>query len=139
MNATVVKRVYLDSAHWLPNYVGPCRNLHGHRWMVDVGLYGKVGEYSGMVLDFTELKNTLKPIVDNLDHHCLNDIVSNPTAENIAGYILNWLQKFWEMGGMVSFVRVWETPDSYAEVKRENLPEEAFVGVSGKAVELGWI
>lgn len=118
MKATVVKRVSFSAAHSLPNYVGKCRNLHGHNWIIDIGVIGEVNSKSGMVIDFGELKGVLQPILDNLDHRLINNIIPNPTAENIALYILTWLTSNWELGNMVEFIRVWETDDSYVEVRR---------------------
>jgi len=119
MKAVVVKRIEFDAAHYLPHYKGKCADVHGHRWVLEVGVSGQVDEYSGMVVDFSILKEALQPIVDNLDHKIVNTTVENPTAENIAIYILNWLQKNSDIGNMLEFVRVWETPDSYAEIQPE--------------------
>lgn len=117
MKATVVKRVSFDAAHFLPNYPGKCANLHGHHWVVEVGISGKVGE-NGMVIDFGEIKSGLKPILDNFDHRLINNVVPNPTAENIASYIFNWVSSNWpvvvEGGVTIEFIKVWETEDSYA-------------------------
>jgi len=118
MKATVVKRVSFDAAHYLPNYPGKCSNIHGHHWVVEVGVSGEVGE-DGMVVDFSTLKGSLQPIIDNLDHHLVNSVIPNPTAENIAIYIRDWLTR-WATGKEafeLEFVRVWETEDSYAEVR----------------------
>ena len=126
MRATVVKRVSFEAAHFLPNYDGPCRNTHGHHFVVEIGVSGEVDKETGMVIDFKHLKQALEPIIDKFDHHLLNDTIPNPTAENIASYIFDLLQ-----GGLaadwspdsqdysivVEFVRVWETEDSYAEVR----------------------
>jgi len=121
MRATVVKRVSFDAAHFLPNYVGKCSNLHGHHWVVELGITGSVMEEQGFVVDFSNLKVWLNDyVVDQFDHSLLNDMISNPTAENIA---LRIKREFEETGHQVSgdvrleFVRVWETEDSYAEVK----------------------
>jgi 6-pyruvoyltetrahydropterin/6-carboxytetrahydropterin synthase len=119
MEATVVKRVGFSAAHRLPNYVGKCSNWHGHNWIIDLGITGEVDPVSGMVIDFGEVKSALQPILDNLDHKCVNTIIPNPTAESIALYIKDWLQKNWKPTASVKieFIRVWETEDSYAEVK----------------------
>jgi len=122
MKALVVKRVSFDAAHFLPNYPGKCSNIHGHHWVVEVGVRGEVGvsgvRENGMVIDFSALKDSLQPIIDNLDHHLVNSVIPNPTAENIAIYIRDWLTR-WATGKEafeLEFVRVWETEDSYAEV-----------------------
>jgi 6-pyruvoyl-tetrahydropterin synthase len=53
----------------------------------------------------------LKEVIEELDHHYLNDIVIVPTAERITEYLLSKLSN-----GIDTFVvRVYESPDSYAE------------------------
>ena len=52
-----------DSAHFLAGYEGKCRNLHGHRWTVEVEVGGEKlmqdGQTRGMVVDFGDLKKDL--------------------------------------------------------------------------------
>ena len=61
-----------DSAHFLADYVGKCRNIHGHRWRVVIEIQGDAlltsGEKRGMLVDFGDLKNDLKKLADELDH-----------------------------------------------------------------------
>lgn len=116
MKALVVKRVSFCAAHFLPNYEGNCSNIHGHTWKVDVGVEGPIHRKSGMVIDFKVLKEFLEPILEDFDHNCLNGLIPNPTAENIAVYILK-LMKAQVVG--VKFIRVWESETSYAEVSSE--------------------
>ena len=75
-----------NSAHHLPDYDGPCRNLHGHTWKVVFLLEGTV-QKNGMVHDFKELKKLLDEQLP--DHQYLNDLLDNPTAENLAPYLFN--------------------------------------------------
>ena len=120
MRAVVVKRDSFDAAHFLPGYPGKCANLHGHHWVVEVGIVGEVNKETGMVIDFSKIKKVMEPIIDRFDHHCLNDSIKMPTAENIATYILTKLGYEWIQSPQeplqVKFVRVWESEDSYAEV-----------------------
>lgn len=110
---TVVKKVSFDAAHYLPDYPGKCKNMHGHHWVVDLGVEGPVCR-DGMVIDFTILKDFLSTIKDTFDHHLLNDTVSNPTAENICLYIEGKLKESSLKGFKSYFIKVWETEDSYA-------------------------
>lgn len=73
-----------SSAHRLPHYDGPCHNLHGHTWKVVFLIEGPVRE-DGMVADFKKLK----PLLDAQlpDHRYLNDLLENPTAENLAPWL----------------------------------------------------
>jgi len=118
--ATVVRRVEFDAAHFLPNYEGKCKNLHGHHWVVELGVEGEIDPKTGMVVDFSELKAFWE---DNLegkfDHRLLNDTLVNPTAENLAYYILSFclcnITSTYSF--TLAFVRVWETTNSYCEVR----------------------
>lgn len=122
MRTTVVKKVSFDAAHHLPHYEGKCKNMHGHHWVVELGVEGEVNRATGMVIDFSELSQFLKVVVvDTFDHKVVNDTIRNPTAENIAEFILDqylgW-RKFTKKLDL-AFIRVWETEDSYAEVRNE--------------------
>ncbi|MFT4022542.1 MAG: 6-carboxytetrahydropterin synthase, partial [Flavihumibacter sp.] len=54
-----------------------------------VWLEGPLHPQLGWVMDFAELKAVVRPVVDRLDHKCLNNIpgLTNPTCERIAVYI----------------------------------------------------
>ncbi len=80
-----------EAAHRLPN-VPPdhkCARLHGHSFRVAIHVTGEVGETSGWVMDFADLKAAFAPLHDQLDHHYLNEIdgLENPTSENLAIWI----------------------------------------------------
>jgi 6-pyruvoyltetrahydropterin/6-carboxytetrahydropterin synthase len=78
------------AGHYLRNYKGKCENPHGHNYKVRVTLAGKELDKAGLLLDFRELKEAMKPIIDRLDHQMINDLdpfkVLNPSAENLAKY-----------------------------------------------------
>ena len=84
-----------DSAHWLPNVPADhkCRRLHGHTYRIRMEFDGEVGEQTGWVFDYAEIKSLWEPIKLRLDHHCLNEIfgLENPTCERIAEWIQNAL------------------------------------------------
>ncbi len=119
MKTSVCKIFSFDAAHSLPNYPGKCSNLHGHTWKLEVEFFGKVDERTGMVVDFVGLKSLVSSkVIERLDHTLLNTTIKNPTCENL----LSWI---WEQLSEVQLVeeakllrlRLWETPDSYAELK----------------------
>jgi len=113
---TVVKRISFDAAHYLPNYKGKCKNMHGHHWVIELGVKGPVDSKTGMVVDFQELKGFLERIVDRFDHKVVNDTISNPTAENIALFIRDGWEYYSLEGVELAFIKVWETEDSYVEL-----------------------
>ena len=90
----IFKEFNFEAAHLLPNVPDghKCGRLHGHSYTVAIYLQGELGEHTGWVMDFGELKERFQPIYDQLDHYYLNDIegLENPTSENIARWI--WLK-----------------------------------------------
>ena len=112
----VCKIFRFDAAHYLPEYEGKCRQLHGHSWTLEVEVEGPVGE-GGMVVDFAELKQLVdEKVIRHLDHRLVNDVISVQTAENILLWVWEQLDGFgppW----CLARLRLYETPDSFAEVK----------------------
>ena len=104
-----------DAAHALRGYEGPCENLHGHTWKVQVYLKGEKLNKIGLLEDFKVIKNRLKKTLLEFDHKLLNDIkpfdVENPSSENLAKIILKKMKKKTKA---LSRVKVWESPTSYA-------------------------
>ena len=100
---------------------GKCVNLHGHNYLLDVVVSGKVDDASGYVWDLKELSDVMRrQIVQDVDHRNLNTDVPwlegcIPTAENLA-------LAFWERleselpEGLLRSVRVSETDKNWAEV-----------------------
>ena len=80
-----------EAAHRLPNVPEDhkCARLHGHSFRVRISVTGPVGEETGWVMDFAEVKTAWKPIELELDHHYLNAIpgLENPTSEVLARWI----------------------------------------------------
>lgn len=66
-----------------------CARLHGHSFMVRITVEGEVGDNTGWVMDFSDIRNAFAPIREQLDHYYLNEIqgLENPTSENIAQWI----------------------------------------------------
>src|SRR6056300_1075168 len=85
------KEFTVEAAHRLPNVPAEhkCSRLHGHSFAVRISVDGDIGEKSGWVMDFGEIKVAFKPILERLDHHYLNEIpgLENPTSENLARWI----------------------------------------------------
>src|SRR5690242_6063520 len=78
------------AGHYLRNYRGKCENPHGHNYKVRVTLRGEELDKAGLLLDFKDLKEVMKGVIERLDHQMLNDIEPfiqlNPSAENLAKY-----------------------------------------------------
>jgi 6-pyruvoyltetrahydropterin/6-carboxytetrahydropterin synthase len=92
----IFKEFTFEAAHLLPNVPEghKCRRLHGHSYRVRIHVKGPVGEDSGWVMDFGDIKEAFKPIHDQLDHRFLNEIegLENSTSENLVIWIWNRLK-----------------------------------------------
>ena len=119
-----VKRVFsFDAAHRLECYHGKCERLHGHTYSFSVTVEGGP-DREGMVMDFDELKKAVaERVLSSLDHSYLNDVISQPTAENIATWIWKALEKDIDTDTRrLSEVEVWETRDCSAVIGRGDIP-----------------
>ncbi len=128
-----------DSAHFLSGYNGKCRNIHGHRWVIEAQVYGEdlieCGEKRGMVMDFGDIKKELRLIADSFDHALIYEKNSlrettlsalreegfrmieldfRPTAENLAKMFYDILSG---KGLPVYQITVYETPENCAVYK----------------------
>ena len=102
------------AAHALRNYVGECSRLHGHNWKVEVEVTTSTLDKAGMGIDFKEIKNAAMALVNELDHHNLNELEPfdkvNPTAENIAAYFFRGLSNTLNNDRVtISAITIWET------------------------------
>jgi 6-pyruvoyltetrahydropterin/6-carboxytetrahydropterin synthase len=125
----VSKEFTFDAAHHLHAYEGKCKNLHGHTYTVVFGISGFPDEI-GLVIDFGDIKQIWKEHIEiYLDHRYLNEMLPpmNTTAENMVVWIFEQMEQQLQSpayrdryhDARVEFVRLFETPTSYAEARRE--------------------
>jgi len=128
----VNKEFTFDAAHHLHCYEGKCKNLHGHTYKVIFGISGFVDDI-GLVIDFGDIKEIWKEKIEiYLDHRYLNEMLPpmNTTAENMVVWIFEQMETALkdetnpEQDIRVEFVRLYETPTSYAEARREWMMNE---------------
>jgi 6-pyruvoyltetrahydropterin/6-carboxytetrahydropterin synthase len=119
----VSKRYHFESAHFLPKVHAEhkCRRVHGHNYKIEISVASynySIVEGNGFVIDFWDLDKIVQPIIDTIDHRCLNDIkgLENPTAERIALWFMLRLQHELDTDFRCTRVIVWETDDCYATV-----------------------
>lgn len=114
-----------DAAHHLPRYLGKCEALHGHTYHLAVVLRGSP-DHEGMVMDFTQLKQIVQErVLDKLDHTCLNDLIPQPTAEEIAKWIWRALKTPLERPNCTLHeIQVWETASCSVLIHAEDMTEE---------------
>ncbi|MDO4953435.1 MAG: 6-carboxytetrahydropterin synthase QueD [Synergistaceae bacterium] len=118
----LTKEFKFNAAHNLVNYHGKCEKLHGHTYRLAVTLQGTPDE-EDMVTDFTEIKHAVQELVlSKFDHAYINDILEQPTAENIALRIFKTLDKPLEKPNCRLFeIKIWETETSSVACRREDL------------------
>lgn len=140
----VTRQFNIPMAHRLTNYDGPCKNLHGHTYKLEVTIAANKLDKDGMVIDFRKLKVMVNDnIVKGFDHSMVvnthGDAIdlqllqnsqqagmklalcsSNTTTENLAmvmGSILeDKINAFDGERIHLSRIRLWESPYSYATV-----------------------
>ncbi|HVO57320.1 MAG TPA: 6-carboxytetrahydropterin synthase [Dongiaceae bacterium] len=109
---------------------GKCNNPHGHghNYSLEVTIAGEPDPVTGMVLDLKELKEILeREIMQRMDHRFLNKEVPElqdkiPTCENVARLIWSLLDGKIP-SGTLHRVRLYESPDLFADCMREPAPQ----------------
>ncbi len=103
-----------QAAHQLINYKGKIEKLHGHSWKLRVTLNSAVDE-DGMAFDFVELKKIVEDkILFSIDNSNLNELLTNPTAENLAIWVWQNLKEL-----PLYEISVWETKDAFVTYRGE--------------------
>lgn len=130
-----------DSAHFLANYEGKCRNIHGHRWRIIIEIMSPSlnteEALDGMIVDFSTLKKDIKDEVDYFDHALIIEKGSmkastlsalkdenirivevdfRPTAERFSKYFYDRLKR---KGYQVKSATVYETPTNAASYEED--------------------
>lgn len=139
---TCTRLIAWDALHRIPGHEGICRAFHGHRYSAEITCAADALDTAGRVVDFSVIKTKVGGWIDaHWDHTAilmrgdpdpavkavcesnasygrpvyLMDVP--PTAENIAAEIFRVASELLaEDGVTVERVRVWETPNCYAEV-----------------------
>ena len=131
----VTQQIHFCYGHRLLEYEGKCAHVHGHNGLAELAFESPSLDPRGMVVDFGDIKKTMKNWIDeHFDHRMLlrkdDPLVSaleklheplfrmetNPTAENIARLV--YARARARKLPVVS-VRLWETRDSSAQYPGE--------------------
>ena len=98
-------------------------NGHGHNYIVDITVKGKINPRTGMICDLSALNSLINDlIVEPFDHTFLNKDIPYfadcvPTAENIALHISDKLTSpIKAIGANLHKIRLQESPNNAAEV-----------------------
>jgi 6-pyruvoyltetrahydropterin/6-carboxytetrahydropterin synthase len=106
------REFYFDAAHYIPNYKGKCEKLHGHTYKLEIVIEEDV-KNDGMVIDFSKMKEIVETtVLEKLDHHSLNELFENPTAE----HILTWIEDQLKGKLPVSSLKLWEGQGKWVEI-----------------------
>ncbi len=125
----IAKSYFFDSAHQLyrddwdedlnDRVFGKCARPHGHTYKLTVEISGEIAPQTGMILNYFELDEIVKPIVDDeLDHINLNGVFEHlTTAELMVATIAQWITEELERRAAevtLTSVVLSETPKTYA-------------------------
>ncbi|MBL7138289.1 MAG: 6-carboxytetrahydropterin synthase [Bacteroidales bacterium] len=137
----ITKEFSFEAAHALKGYDGPCRNIHGHSYLLSVTVTGSPitshqSPKRGMIMDFNELKHIMKrEVIDQMDHALIlpsdldisellkmgetfsNVIVVDyqPTSENLLIDFAERINRVLPEGVKLHSMKLRETATSYAE------------------------
>jgi len=99
---------HFSAAHRLKFYPGACERIHGHNWKIKVTVAGSELDETGMLMDLLVLRTMVNECIQPFDHRLINEVppfdAMNPTSENLARYIFDWLQN--NLPNKVSVVEV---------------------------------
>ena len=134
---TATRKLEFDAAHRVKRHESKCKNLHGHRYVVEVTAEAPELDDLGRVIDFGVLKAKLGTwLDDNWDHTTvlwdedkeLGEAIAavtsqkiyylpnNPTAENMAKYLLEEICPTLFTGPLIiSKILIRETPNCWVE------------------------
>ena len=141
----ITTRLEFDAGHRIPSHKSQCRNLHGHRYAIEITLSGDIIEQpgssdEGMVMDFSDVKaiarsavvdvwdhafivyrgdTAVRDFLDSLPNHRTVVMDSVPTAENMAAEAFRILKdRYQDVYGnhlRLERVRLYETPNSWTD------------------------
>lgn len=143
---TITRKLEFDAGHRIPDHSSQCRNLHGHRYTLQITLTGEVVEHdgesdNGMIMDFGDIKSLANQHLVNLWDHAFtvyekDFLVRNfleklpghktviidrvPTVENLAKIAFDILKEVYHnrFGRVLELKKVtlYETPNCWAEI-----------------------
>lgn len=146
---TITRKLEFDAGHRIPDHRSQCRNLHGHRYVLEITLRGDLVDTEGapdrgMVMDFADVKSlAMEHLVNRWDHaflvyagdervreflesmpdHKTVVLERVPTVENLAAIAFETLSRVYDahygVNLRLTHVRLYETPNCWADFVRD--------------------
>jgi 6-pyruvoyltetrahydropterin/6-carboxytetrahydropterin synthase len=120
MLVTLSQQFHFDASHQLSHLPAdhPCHNLHGHGYTVIVEVTGEVDPKTGFLIDYREIHEIVKPLIDQLDHHHLNEVEGLTLTST--EYIARWLwERIKPKLPILSKISISETPLTKCDYRGE--------------------
>ncbi len=146
---TITRKLEFDAGHRIPDHKSQCRNLHGHRYTIEITLIGDVIEEegssdNGMLMDFSDVKAlanqhlvhvwdhaflvydkdvAVRDFLASLPDHKTVVINKIPTVENLARTAFDILKPVYRdrygTGLRLHRIVLHETPNCWAEITED--------------------
>ena len=116
MKVKLTKTFRFEASHRLDHLPDghPCRQMHGHSYQVIVEIAGEVNPETGFLMDYGDMKEIVKPVIDELDHKHLNDIEGMEITS--AEYLAKWIwDRIKPLMPLLSKITICETGSSSCE------------------------
>jgi 6-pyruvoyltetrahydropterin/6-carboxytetrahydropterin synthase len=141
----ITRKIEFDAGHRIPNHKSKCRNMHGHRYVLEATVEGNIKEAdtissdAGMVHDFSDLKEVMdaaitrpwdhgflvwindtdaRKALENFSDHKTIILDCIPTAENLVSLAAKLISNgLHDVGSNLKLVKVrlYETPNNWAD------------------------
>jgi 6-pyruvoyltetrahydropterin/6-carboxytetrahydropterin synthase len=126
----ITRQVHFNSAHrlhnpskgpgWNREQYGPCNELHGHNYVLEVTVRGRPDATTGYVVDLGDLKAIMeRTVAKPCDHRNLADVPFLkgilPSTENLVIAFWAQLARHIRPPATLHSIRLYETPRNFAE------------------------
>ena len=121
--ASITKKLVFDSAHFITDHDGKCKNLHGGRYDIEITIKDRIDPTTGFVIDYSLIKNITKDLIINkFDHKTLNltcpELSWRSSTEFLSIFI--W-EELIEYLPNLKKIKIYETETSYCEYEGTSL------------------
>ena len=123
--SSITKKLVFDSAHYISDHDGKCKNLHGGRYNIEISLKDRIDPITGFIIDYSLIKIITKNLIINkFDHKTLNltcsELAWRSSTEFLAIVIWEILIEYLPS---LSKIKIFETETSFCEFEGQSLDE----------------